>query len=159
MRAKGGRRAWLFGGVGIIAAAFGFLVYSGIEQNLVYFVTPSELLERGEQAYDTPIRLGGDVMPGSVRWDAQALDLRFALSDGESEVEVHSRGAPPQMFRDGMGVVVEGQFRSSGVFDSHNLMVMHSNEYFTDHEDGEFGAPSFFGEGAELPSDHPTLGR
>jgi cytochrome c-type biogenesis protein CcmE len=44
-------------------------------------------------------------------------------------VAVHSKGAPPQMFRDGMGVVVEGRYHRDGVFQSTNLMVKHSNEY------------------------------
>jgi cytochrome c-type biogenesis protein CcmE len=69
------------------------------------------------------------VVPGSVQWDAQAVDLRFRITDGIKEVAVHSRGAPPQMFRDSMGVVVEGTYGRDGVFQSKNLMVKHSNEY------------------------------
>jgi cytochrome c-type biogenesis protein CcmE len=94
-------------------AAFGYLVYGGIGDNLVYFVTPTELLARGRAAYD-PVRLGGEVKPGTVQWDADALDLRFELTDGTADVAVHSRGAPPQMFRDGMGVVVEGRLTATG---------------------------------------------
>jgi cytochrome c-type biogenesis protein CcmE len=78
------------------------------------------------------VRLGGLVQPGSVKWDAQTLDLRFVVVDsgGQTQaVNVHSRGAPPQMFRDGMGVVVEGRYHRNGVFESTNLMVKHSNEY------------------------------
>ena len=59
----------------------------------------------------------------------QALDLRFRLTDGIRDVAVHSKGAPPPMFRDGMGVVVEGKYGRDGVFESTNLMVRHSNEY------------------------------
>jgi cytochrome c-type biogenesis protein CcmE len=69
------------------------------------------------------------VTPGSVQWNAEALDLRFRLTDGTEEVVVHSSGAPPQMFRDGIGVVVEGRMTSAGIFESDNLMVKHSNEY------------------------------
>lgn len=108
---------------------FGYLLYGGIGENLVYFLTPSELTARGSAAYDAPVRLGGEVKPGSVVWDAEALDLRFVLTDGDRELNVKSTGAPPQMFREGMGVVVEGQFKRSGVFESTNLMVKHSNEY------------------------------
>ena len=126
---RGRHRTGAIAGSVVILAAFAFLLYGGIEDNLVYFLTPTELLARGATAYDAPLRLGGDVQPGSVEWSAAGLDLLFLLTDGQSEVRVHSRGAPPQMFRDGMGVVVEGQFRSTGMFESHNLMVMHSNEY------------------------------
>jgi len=117
-------------GVVIIVAAFGFLLYGGIDKNVVFFLTPNELLARGTAAYDVPIRLGGLVQPGSVKWDADKLDLRFVVMDsGGQSVNVHSSGAPPQMFRDGMGVVVEGRYHRSGVFESTNLMVKHSNEY------------------------------
>jgi cytochrome c-type biogenesis protein CcmE len=123
------RRWGLLAGTVVILGAFSYMLYGGIGDNLVYFVTPSELMERGEQAYDTPLRLGGQVVPGTVHWNADELDLRFKLSDGDREMEVHSRGAPPQMFRDGIGVVVEGRLARNEVFQSTNLMVKHSNEY------------------------------
>jgi cytochrome c-type biogenesis protein CcmE len=114
----------------VILGTFGYLLYGGVEQNLVYFLTPKELLAKGSSAYDAPVRLGGQVVPGSVQWNAQALDLRFKLTDGAgAEVAVHSKGAPPQMFRDGMGVVVEGRYSRDHVFQSTSLMVKHSEEY------------------------------
>jgi cytochrome c-type biogenesis protein CcmE len=122
-------RIGLIAGLVVILGGFSFLLYGGIGENLVYFVTPSELAARGDQAVDTPVRLGGMVVPGSVRWDADALDLRFRMTDGEMEIEVHSRKAPPQMFREGLGVVVEGRLTRSGTFESSNVMVKHSNEY------------------------------
>jgi cytochrome c-type biogenesis protein CcmE len=128
--AQGRRRAAMAVAVVIIVAAFGFLLYGGIDKNVVFFLTPQELLARGPTAYDVPVRLGGLVAPGSVKWDADKLDLRFVVTDsGGQSVNVHSTGAPPQMFRDGMGVVVEGRYHRSGVFESTNLMIKHSNEY------------------------------
>jgi cytochrome c-type biogenesis protein CcmE len=126
---QGRRRSALVVAAVIVVAAFGFLLYGGIDSNVVFFLTPKELLAKGTQAYDVPVRLGGQVQPGSVRWDAEKLDLRFVVTDGNDTVAVHSTGAPPQMFRDGMGVVVEGRYRRDGVFESTNLMVKHSNEY------------------------------
>ena len=128
--AQGRRKSALVVAVVIIVAAFGFLLYGGIDKNVVFFLTPQELLARGTSAYDVPVRLGGLVAPGSVKWDADKLDLRFVVMDsGGQSVNVHSTGAPPQMFRDGMGVVVEGRYHRSGVFESTNLMIKHSNEY------------------------------
>lgn len=124
-----GRRFGLVAGVTIILGGFGYLVYGGIGSNLVYFFTPSEMLAKGAEVYEAPLRLGGRVVPGSVDWDAEALDLRFLLTEGRDTVAVHSEGAPPQMFRDGIGVVVEGRYTRAGVFESDNLMVKHSNEY------------------------------
>lgn len=118
----------LFGAI-LVLGGFGYLVWGGLGSNLVYFLTPTELLARGDGAYETPVRLGGQVVPGSIKWDANALDLRFRVSDGDTALDVLSKGAPPAMFKDTMGVVVEGRFERSGVFHSTNLMVQHSNEY------------------------------
>lgn len=123
------RRALPFFGVAVVAVGFGYLLYGGIGDNLVYYLTPTELAERAEGGQGAAVRLGGVVVPETVRWDADALDLRFTIGDGATEFEVHSKGAPPQMFRDGIEVVVEGRLAASGVFESSNLMVKHSNEY------------------------------
>jgi cytochrome c-type biogenesis protein CcmE len=116
-------------GLAAVLGAFGYLLYGGVGQNLVYFLSPGELLAKGTAAYDLPVRLGGQVVPGSVAWNADRLELRFRVTDGVKQVSVRSKGAPPQMFRDGIGVVVEGRYRRGGEFESHNLMVKHSNEY------------------------------
>lgn len=115
--------------VGVLVIAFGWLIYGGLDSNVVYFLTPKELLAKGAEGYDKPMRLGGQVKPGSVVWDEQKLDLRFAVTDGTGEIVVHSKGAPPQMFKDGQGVVVEGRYGHDGVFKSTSVMVKHSNEY------------------------------
>ena len=128
--AQGRRKSALVVAVVIIIAAFGFLLYGGIDKNVVFFLTPQELLARGTAAYDVPVRLGGLVAPGSVKWDADKLDLRFVVMDsGGQSVNVHSTGAPPPMFRDRMGVVLEGRYHRNGVFESTNVMIKHSNEY------------------------------
>ncbi|HSJ30161.1 MAG TPA: cytochrome c maturation protein CcmE [Longimicrobiales bacterium] len=124
----------------IVLSSFGYLVYGGIGENIVYFVTPGELLAKGTQAYDKPIRLGGQVMPGTMQWDADALDLRFTLQDEDGQIRVHSQKAPPAMFREGMGVIVEGKLNREGIFESSSVMVKHSNEY-RPPEDGTHPKP------------------
>ena len=123
------KRGWVFAGLAVIVAAFGWLLFGGLEKNVVFFLTPQELLAKGTSGVGVPVRLGGQVKPGSVKWDAQTLDLRFTVTDGAKEVAVHSTGAPPQMFRDGMGVIVEGRVGNAGTFEATGLMVKHSNEY------------------------------
>jgi cytochrome c-type biogenesis protein CcmE len=122
-------RKWVLAGAGVILGVFAWLTFGGLEKNVVFFLTPQELLAKGDAGVDVPVRLGGQVKPGSMTWDAKALDLRFTVTDGAREVQVHSTGAPPQMFRDGMGVIVEGRYGSGGVFEATSLMVKHSNEY------------------------------
>lgn len=123
------KKGIIIGGVVIIVGAFAYLLYGGLDKNIVYFLTPQELLAKGTRAVDVPVRLGGQVKPGSVVWNDTTLALRFTITDGTSEIAVASKGAPPQMFRDGMGVVVEGRYRADGTFNCTNLMVKHSNEY------------------------------
>jgi cytochrome c-type biogenesis protein CcmE len=123
------KRAWIIGGAAVIVAVFAWLLFGGLQKNVVFFLTPKELLAKGNEGVGVPVRLGGQVKPGSVKWNAQTLDLRFTVTDGAREMQVHSTGAPPQMFRDGMGVVVEGRIGTAGVFDATGLMVKHSNEY------------------------------
>ena len=112
-----------------IAGVFGYLLLGGLGENIVYFLTPQELLAREEKGIDVPVRLGGQVAPGSVQWNARDIDLRFKLTDGSKDVMVQARTAPPAMFRDGQGVVVEGRYGRDGVFRADNLMVKHNEEY------------------------------
>lgn len=132
---KRNKKVW--GAVGVVAVvgAVAMLLAGGLKDGVVYFLTPGEVVAQGTDAVDRPLRLGGQVKPGSVKWDAEALDLRFVVQDSVGEVPVASTGAPPAMFRDGIGVVVEGSLRADGTFESTNLMVKHSNEYQAPHGD------------------------
>ncbi len=123
------RRIWIGLGLAAIAGAVVLLVAGGLRENVVYFLTPTELEAKGAEVYGAPLRLGGQVKPASVDWNVDSGQLRFVITDGEVEVPVESTGAPPAMFSEGMGVVVEGSYREDGVFRSHNVMVKHSNEY------------------------------
>ncbi|WP_337845015.1 cytochrome c maturation protein CcmE [Thermus sp.] len=115
-------------GVLVILGALAYLIFGGLGQNLVYFLTPSEYLEGQARYGDRPVRLGGLVKPGTVRYDKDQLELRFVLTDGVAEVPVVHKGTPPGMFKEGQGVVVEGRFRG-GTFQGTNLLVKHSETY------------------------------
>jgi cytochrome c-type biogenesis protein CcmE len=117
----------------VAGAGLAFVAFGNIGENLVYYWSPAEMLTQGERAYGPTIRLGGVVKPGSIQWNAEHTTLHFQVStDHKPEsvaVMVRSTEVPPQMFRDGIGVVVEGTFDKSQVFSSNRLMVNHSNEY------------------------------
>ena len=121
------KKKWIIAGLVAIVGVFAWLLFGGLQKNVVFFLTPKELLAKGSEGVGVPVRLGGQVKPGSTKWDANTLDLRFTVTDGAGDIPVKSTGAPPQMFRDGMGVVVEGRFQH-GLFQATNLMVKHSNE-------------------------------
>jgi cytochrome c-type biogenesis protein CcmE len=112
----------------IAIGVLGFLAFGGIGENLVYYWSPTELIEAGDGAYGASVRLGGLVAAGSVS-RAAGSELVFAVTDGTSTVPVRSNAVPPAMFREGIGVVVEGSYDASGVFTTQRLMVKHDNEY------------------------------
>ena len=131
------RRVKFVAGGLVILAALGYLVYAGVSQSVVYFVTPSELSA-------TPVtgkayRLGGMVKPGTLTWNAQSLDLRFTLSDGRASVPVRHKGAPPDLFAEGRGAVVEGTWTADGYFKAGLIMAKHSEEYKAPHDASQAG--------------------
>jgi cytochrome c-type biogenesis protein CcmE len=114
------------------AGAVAFFALGNLEENIVYYWTPSDLLQKKGTVQGSTIRLGGMVQTGSLDWDADSLNLEFVMGEqpepGGASVKVVSKGAPPQMFREGIGCIVEGRFDGQ-VFHSDRLMVKHSNEY------------------------------
>jgi cytochrome c-type biogenesis protein CcmE len=112
----------------VIAAALAFLVYQGISNNLVYYITPSELMAKGAAADGQSLRLGGQVRPGSVDFNTSTEELRFILQDPKAAIAVVSRGIPPEMFKAGIGVVVEGTY-TGRLFAATNLMIKHGASY------------------------------
>ena len=123
--------------VAISAGVLGYLAFGGIGENLVYYWSPTELKASGDRAVGASIRLGGLVEPGSIEREADGLTLRFAVTDGEESVRVAAETVPPAMFREGIGVVVEGTLRDDGWFETHRLMVKHDNEYAAPGEEQE----------------------
>lgn len=125
-----GRNRWFaFGALAVAGAAFALITAGGIGQNLVYYWGPSDLQAAGDKAFGATIRLGGLVAEDSVVYGEGVSSLDFDVVDGKSKVHVKATGVPPQMFRDGIGVVVEGTMTRAGYFEGRKLMVSHDNEY------------------------------
>ena len=113
----------------VAAAAFTYLAMSSVGENLVYYWSPSELRAEGSGAVGSVVRLGGLVEAGSIRREADGLTLRFAVTDGKASVPVYAQAVPPAMFREGIGVVLEGRMQEDGQFSTQRLMVKHDNQY------------------------------
>ena len=111
--------------VGVLA----FLAFGGIGENLVYYWSPTELQSAGNEAIGATIRLGGLVEPGTVDRSTDGLTLKFAVTDGDTSVPIVTKSVPPAMFREGVGVVVEGTVRKDGSFETNRLLVKHDNQY------------------------------
>ncbi len=117
----------------VAGAALAWIAFGNIGENLVYYWKPSEMLAQGNKAHGATVRLGGVVVPGSVVWNPDHTALSFQVADSHAptavKVLVKSEQTPPQMFREGIGVVVEGSLQTDQVFKTNRLMVNHSNEY------------------------------
>lgn len=123
------RRLLLLASLLVSAGALAFMAVGNLGENLVYYWDPSELRRAGASAVGVGVRLGGVVKPGSVAWDEARQEVRFLISDGSAEIQVRSTGQPPEMFREGMGVLVEGSLTEEGRFEATRLLVKHSEEY------------------------------
>jgi cytochrome c-type biogenesis protein CcmE len=121
-------RLFMVAAFGIAAVAFGVIAATSINDNLVYYWTPSDIRANGEKAYGANIRLGGMVAKGSIRKQGGSA-VEFVVHDGRNRIPVKTSTVPPQMFRENIGVVVEGTMVPGGYFQSSRLMVSHNNEY------------------------------
>lgn len=122
-------RIFMIAAFAVAAVAFIVIAAGGINKNLVYYWTPTDLHKAGDKAFGATIRLGGMVAPGSVKNHTGVSGLEFDVKDATGIVHVKSSGVPPQMFRENIGVVVEGTMSRSGYFQCNRLMVSHNNEY------------------------------
>jgi cytochrome c-type biogenesis protein CcmE len=123
------RKLKLLIGAVVIAACVAYLIYGGIQETIVYFVTPTELHAKGTSAYGRSLRLGGLVREGSWTKEAGTLFHTFELVDDTSTVKVAFRGIPPDLFGEGRGALVEGSYSPDGVFQAKTILAKHSEEY------------------------------
>lgn len=103
------------------------LVLTAFEENLVFFFSPTELQAK-EVGPDRRIRVGGLVEEGSWERFEDGLRSEFTVTDLEHSVKVVYRGALPDLFREGQGVVAEGKF-NGGVFTASEVLAKHDENY------------------------------
>lgn len=129
-------KAFIIPAIGLVAVIVGFLVFQ-LNDSLVYFRTPTEMMSDDVQDGDR-LRLGGQVVPGSVA--ATADNVTFEVTDGVETVLVYHEGVPQQLFQEGIGVVVEGEW-TDGEFHSDTMIIRHDEQYRT--RDGDpYEAPA-----------------
>ena len=122
-----GPRWGILAGVLAVVVVIAYFALSGIGNALVYYLTPTELLARGDAAVGETVRLGGLVKIGSIVEDGQ--ELTFVVTDGTNEISVHSSRLPTQSFREGIGAVVEGELAADGHFEATQVIVKHDENY------------------------------
>ena len=106
-----------------IAAA---LVLTAFQKNLVFFFTPSQVAAN-EAPQGRTFRIGGMVVPGSLKRDG--VDVRFVVTDTAKTMPVVYKGTLPDLFREGKGVVAQGQLGPDGVFRAREVLAKHDENY------------------------------
>jgi cytochrome c-type biogenesis protein CcmE len=106
-----------------VAAA---LVLNAFQQNLVFFFTPSQIAAN-EAPQGRTFRIGGMVEKGSVK--REGVEVRFVVTDTAKTIPVLYSGALPDLFREGKGVVAQGQLGADGVFRAREVLAKHDENY------------------------------
>ena len=112
----------------VCAAGAAALVLNAFRSNLVFFFSPTQVLAR-EAPVARSFRLGGLVVPGSMRREGDGLTVRFIVTDTAREVPVVYRGLLPDLFREGKGVVASGKLQEDGVFVARVVLAKHDENY------------------------------
>lgn len=127
MKPRHKRIAMIAGGLAAIAVAAG-LILTAFQQNLVFFFTPSQVAAH-EAPKDRTFRIGGMVEKGSVARQPDGLTVRFTVTDTAKSIPVTYRGALPDLFREGKGVVAQGRIGADGVFQASEVLAKHDENY------------------------------
>ena len=122
------KKRYLVGGI-ILVAVVGYLLYMSLGSSVMYYVTVDELLNGGYGAYDTDIRVTGKVANGSIEWDAEALELKFDVIEGNATLPVIYNGAMPDGFTGGADVLVEGRYHPDEVFRASTILMRCPSKY------------------------------
>ncbi|WP_188071176.1 cytochrome c maturation protein CcmE [Sphingobium jiangsuense] len=112
--------------VAVIGA--GLLAASALKDEAAYFYTPEDAKVKGVEP-GKAIRLGGMVVGGSLKKQADGVTIAFDVTDGKAVVPARFTGIAPDLFREGSGVVAEGSFDRNGTFIATNLLAKHDERY------------------------------
>lgn len=126
------RRLWLAGAA--VVAALGFLLFQGLGNATLYFRTADEAAAQRESLGQRRFRIQGDVVARTVVQEGS--EVRFVLTSNGVEVPVVHQGDPPELFRPGIPVVLEGRFAQAGEeFLSDRILVKHTETYVAENPD------------------------
>ncbi|HCO76962.1 MAG: cytochrome c maturation protein CcmE [Hydrogenophilus thermoluteolus] len=114
-------------GVALLASAVA-LVLSAFQENLVFFVTPSDIAQ-GKAQEGRYFRVGGLVEAGSIQRGPDGVTVTFRITDTAHALPVVYRGALPDLFGENQGAVAEGVLRPDGVFEAKKVLAKHDETY------------------------------
>jgi len=104
------------------------LIFWALSDNMNFFYAPTQIA-RGEAPTAKTIRVGGLVVPGSVRRSATGLDVHFEVTDNQSTLKIAYQGILPDLFSEGQGVVAVGELESLTQFRAQQVLAKHDENY------------------------------
>ena len=104
-----------------------FVVLKSLEENVVYFFSPTELYNKEDIPFNKKIRVGGLVKNGSITNDQTSVN--FIVTDLNNEIIVSYKGALPNLFSEGKGVVAEGKLKDKKYFIADKILAKHDENY------------------------------
>lgn len=122
------KKKYIIGGA-IIAVVAGYLLYLTLDSSLSYYVTVSELVDKGPEVYDTDIRVAGKVADSPVDWKAEEIELSFTITEGGQTLPVIYHGAKPDGFTAGADIVVEGKYYPDNIFQASSIVLKCPSKY------------------------------
>ena len=105
-----------------------FFILKSYQDNLLYYLTPSEVIA-GKAPNDREFRIGGLVVNGSFYRETGSLTSQFVLTDGSASIEVSYKGILPDLFREGQGIIAKGKFNSTDLFLASEVLAKHDENY------------------------------
>ena len=127
MKARHRRFLWIGAGVAVLGVAAA-LVLNAFQSNLVFFFTPSQIAAN-EVPKGRAFRVGGLVVDKSLARASDGLTIRFEVTDTAATVPVEYKGILPDLFKEGKGVVAQGQIGPDGVFHASEVLAKHDENY------------------------------
>lgn len=112
----------------ILLAIAAVLITKSFKSNLVFFFTPTQV-ENGEAPKSGSFRIGGLVENGSIKRLPDGLRVQFRVTDTAKTMDVVYKGILPDLFKEGKGVVAEGEFNQDGLFVANQVLAKHDENY------------------------------
>ena len=122
------KKKYLIGG-GIIILVVAYLIIVNLGSSVSYYLTVSELMNKGDDIYDTRVRVIGEIVGDSVQWDAENVELRFEITEGGETLTVVYNGARPTGFEPGINILAEGKLQADKIFMANQLIMRCPSKY------------------------------
>ena len=111
----------------LLATAVIFFIFKSLEENIVYFFSPSEIYDKPNISLNEKIRIGGLVKENSIFKDQTSI--KFIITDLKKEIIVSYSGLVPNLFSEGKGVIAEGELKDKKYFVADKILAKHDENY------------------------------